>query len=204
MQDDESTDWIKYNPNYKPASGIDSTYWHTFYFDTNKMPDGVRFFRWYAFLTHTNGNTEVGRAGWPLNVQNGKTDKGSINPVRFQGSGWYKEASNGTDWGYQTAFVNSGIPTAPVKGIWRPSVTFSCNGCSNFAGYLATIDPDFHNGSAGKIVLQGSGKWSGQLNIDTTKLTNGKHRLFLSSTSKRSNPAAQHSGVLAFYFNVQN
>jgi hypothetical protein len=204
MQDDKSTDHYKFNPNHTPADGIDSTYWHSFDLDTTKMPDGLRAFRWYAQLQHSNGNPETARANWPLRVENGKSDSDSGSANRWQGSGWYKEANGSIDWGYQTAFLNSGVPLTPVKGVWQPSVKFSCNGCGDMAGYMVTVDPNFHGGNQGWIIKQGSGGFGGSVSIDTTKLTNGVHKLVLISLSKKSSPVRDHGGVLAIPFTVQN
>jgi hypothetical protein len=204
MQDDRSTDHYKFNPNFVPNTGIDTTYWHTFTLDTRKMADGIRSFRWYAQLLHANGNPETARANWPLRVENGTADLNSASLTQIQGSGWYKEAANGADWGYQTAFLTTGIPLAPVRGVWQPGVRFSCNGCPAMSGYMATVDPNFHAGIQGWIVKQGSGGWGGNLAIDTSRLTNGVHKLVLISLAEGADPTKQHGGVLAIPFSVSN
>jgi hypothetical protein len=206
LQDDRSVTLLRVFPNYTPPDATDSTYWRTFVLDTRRVPDGRRLFRWYARLRHVNGNQEYARAGFMLDVQNGRVDVDRVPWGHFLGSGWYKELRPGGNWGYQTATLKSGIPRAPVRGIWRPRVSFDCNGCRPMSFYFATVDPDFHNGHRGWIVRSGSGGWSGEFGIDTTRLENGPHRphrLVLVSASSRG-PDRRHNGVLAIPFNVGN
>jgi hypothetical protein len=205
LQDDRSVTLRKVKPNYSPPVGGTATYWKTFFVDTRLVPDGVRMFRWYARIRHGNGNEETARAGWPLNVENGKLDRNGTAWGQYQGSGWYKQARSGLDWGYQTAFITGGIPVNPVGGVWRPRVKFSCNGCNRVSSWFATVDPNFHAGDRGWTVRNGKGGgWGGNLAIDTRRLSNGPHRLVLVSSSRRINPVRRHSGVLVVPFTVRN
>jgi hypothetical protein len=205
LQDDTSRTLHRLYPNFRPPNGADSTYWQTFNVDTRRMPDGRRLFRWYARIRHVNGNQQYARAAWSLVVENGKLNTNAVPWGYFQGSGWYKEARLGINWGYQTAVIKSGVPTSAVRGIWRPRVSFGCNGCRPMSFWFATVDPDFHHGDQGWIVRRGRGSWSDPLAINTTRLANGPHRLVLVSASSRYRPSLRrHNGVLAIPFRVSN
>jgi hypothetical protein len=204
LQDDRSFTLMRVFPGYTPPDATDTTYWRTFYVDTRRMPDGGRLMRWYARLRHVNGNEEYARAAWILDVENGKTDYNRVRWGQYTGSGWYKEARARVGWGYQTSSIKSGIPRLPVRGIWRPKVSFSCNGCRPMSYWFATVDPDFHKGHRGWMVKTGGGHWSGNLAIDTTRLSNGTHKLVLVSASKRVFPERRHMGVFAIPFTVRN
>jgi hypothetical protein len=204
LQDDRSRTLHLLHRSYTPPDAGDSTYWQRFSVDTNRVPDGRRVFRWYARLRHSNGNLQYARAAWMLDVENGKIDINGVPWGHYQGSGWYQEPRIGGTWGYQTVTVKDGIPRSAVRGIWRPKVSFSCNGCRPMSFWFATVDPDFHNGYRGWIVRSGRGHWSGEFGIDTRRLSNGPHRLVLVSASSRYGPPRRHNGVLAIPFRVAN
>jgi len=83
MQDDHSTDhWVEHL-SFVPSNAMTSTFWRTVVLDTTKMPDGVRLFRWYAEITQANGNEQLARAAWPLDVENGKADSNGADPTQF-------------------------------------------------------------------------------------------------------------------------
>jgi len=50
----------------------------------------------------------------------------------------------------------------------------------------------------------GTGGYKGTVSIDTTKLTNGWHRLFLKADAASSSLGSTNSGVLAILFEVKN
>lgn len=205
LQDDRSHLLAHRFLSIRPPDGEDTTVWQTFVIDTRRVPDGRRLFRWYARFRQPNGNIEFARAGWVLNVENGRVNVNGAPSGYFQGSGWYKEARPPSNWGYQTAIIKSGIPRGAVRGIWRPRVSMGCNGCRPQSFWFATIDPDFHQGNRGWIFAKGAGDFSGALAINTTRLENGPHKLVLISASRRMLPTVrQHNGVLAIPFTVAN
>jgi hypothetical protein len=205
LQDDRSRLLTRRYFHFRPPDGGDTTVWQRFVIDTRRVPDGRRLFRWYARFRQPNGNIQFARAGWVLNVENGRVNVNGAPSGYFQGSGWYKEARPASNWGYQTAIIKSGIPLGPVHGIWRPRVSIGCNGCHPQTSWMATIDPDFHMGDAGWLFARGLGGFSGNLAIDTTRLENGPHKLVLISASRRTYPSVrQHNGLLAISFSVQN
>jgi hypothetical protein len=75
--------------------------------------------------------------------------------------------------------------------------------------YLFTIDPDFRAQPAarGSVLRQGRGTFEGRLRIDTTKLSNGLHKLVMIAHARHINgraPDGTNSGVEVLPFWVRN
>jgi hypothetical protein len=118
-------------------------------------------------------------SGWQLYLGNG-------NPVRHyransdgtpreftEGRGWYEGAN------YTNARLGSRIPYV-VSGVWEPEVRLAAgSGGVAVQRSFAAVDPDFHHGVEGKVLLDRPGPYSGRLRIDTTELSDGPHRLYL-------------------------
>ena len=78
------------------------------------------------------------------------------------------------------------------------------------------IDPDIHAGNRGASVsitiggtttatpFRGSGPYSGSVSIDTTKLPDDVHKLFLRAGAAIRRPAGTNSGVIVVPFTVDN
>ena len=67
------------------------------------------------------------------------------------------------------------------------------------------IDPDFHAQPPvpGALLVDGAGGWAGSAAIDTTLLTNGRHRLVLRADCDDPR-GSTNSGVLVVTFTVAN
>jgi hypothetical protein len=135
----------------------------------------------------------------------------SDDPNFVEARGWFTKAN----------YANARLwapPTGAVKGIWEPTVQMrhGADGATVTSWYAA-IDTDFHGGKAGLELCPGNARASGEstncgpgefkkgkLRIDTTKLANGYHRLFLKTNQKIGSKDSTNSGVLAFIFKVQN
>jgi hypothetical protein len=135
----------------------------------------------------------------------------SDDPNFVEARGWFTKAN----------YANARLwapPTSAVKGIWEPTVQMQhgADGATVTSWYAA-IDTDFHGGKTGLELCPGAPRGSGEstncgsgefkkgkLRIDTTKLANGYHRLFLKTNQKIGSRDSTNSGVLAFIFKVQN
>ena len=112
---------------------------------------------------------------------------------RTVGKGWYAER------GYQNTGLSSPLPTAPVSGTWSVQVNMNPGGDGRATvQHGAFIDPDFHNGSAGRVLRLASGTFSGTLHIDTTQLANGPHKLVLLASD------GELAGLQVIPFEVSN
>lgn len=181
---------------------VDCAWTVPFDFDTTKTNYNGRWeFRMRAIVSKTpNGNTQYNSTRWHATIDNpGKPVKnGSESTSRTPGgAGWY------TGIGYMNVFCGSGgydLVRRPVSG----KVSLSCKFDKQTA--FASVDASFHANppNPGTVLLDSSTGGTKTITIDTTKLTNGLHRLFLRTDAKGTSPAGTGSGVQAFMFEVQN
>lgn len=117
----------------------------------------------------------------------------TITSPKTIGKGWYD------GHGYQNAVLTSQVPKTARSGNWTITANMNPGG-----GGLATvqhgiyIDPNFHGGSAGIVIRQASGSFSGSVTIDTRTLTNGPHKLVLMARD------ANLAGLQVIPFEVDN
>jgi hypothetical protein len=177
--------------------------------------DGWQQFRVRGFVHERgkNGETESMRTSTGLHayVKNGNPrDDVYENPDVLEARGWYTHAN------YMIAnIVNP--PLGPVSGVWQPKVTMN-KGAEGIevTSWYAALDTDFHHGNVGTALCPngvrgsghmlscGNGPLRGQLTIDTTKLSDGWHRLFLKTNAFEPKTGSTSSGVLAILFEVRN
>jgi hypothetical protein len=176
-----------------PLRDVERSGWMPFLFKVNAfMADGSH---WHTLT------------GWQANVQNGKPPLGTGTPwLRVRGDTWLENTTPGGSK-YSTANIDkaefpwnatTGEPI-PKSGIWRPTVFFQGK---KFGQVL--IDPALHANppNLGWEVYKGPYLWR-TLTIDTTRLTNGKHRMLLISCHNHDS-GRENCGVLAVPFIVQN
>lgn len=195
--------------------------WYTLYADTAKLPaDGRVEFRIHAHTQKSDGTRLFSSTGWQARVANGggrpivdyrRTDDFT------EGRGWYGfNGASPPDLGYQNARLADPLPIEPVSGVWSPSVVLDAgSGGEPPTSHMAAVDPNFHEGRRGLVIKEGPGSFRGRINIDTTQLSDGPHKLVL-RTDFVCEPAteptlcadpdrnATHSGLLAIPFTVAN
>jgi len=149
--------------------------------------------------------------GWQLCVRSCTVRSTTVPWPQTEGRGWYDTPSIDVK-GYINARVVSPLPLTPVSGRWCPTVRILKGGVEGADDTpvnrsFASIDPDFHAGSAGQVILDQSGTFGGSsgapLCIETTTLANGPHRLFLRAYSDGAFPG-QLWGALVVPFRVAN
>lgn len=178
------------------ACDTDCTQWHKLSLDTTKWAyDGRQELRFTVKAKEADGKIHYQSTGWQAYFANGKPVQHYRSSDLVIARGWY------TGYDYTNAQLDSALPAAPVSGTWSPRVKFTPKTTAG-ATYMATIDPSFHVGNAGTVVLSGAGSGSKTLSIDTTKLTNGRHNLVLLAHDKRT--GGTNSGVQVLPFTVQN
>lgn len=182
--------------------------------DTTKFPyDGLQEFRIATNMDMGNSMRLYQTNGWRAYLANGKP----VKPVGFdstllsvEGRGWH------TGTNYINARLDS-FPQSPVSGTWKFKVRLDKGaGGTPVTEHEILIDPSTHEGNRGIAVpitvngvakvtpYLGSGRYTGSVSIDTCKLTNGTHRLFLRAGSTISSPPGTDSGVIVVPFTVQN
>ena len=172
---------------------------------TAAASDGRKEVRVRAYVRRPNGTEYFPTTGWQAYFRNGKAAGASERDSDvIIGRGWYPTAE------YANAEVASGNVSqlyGTVSGIWTPHVEMkpgTDGDPTTFSG--AYIDPDFHHGHRGIVVMERSGGFEGSLSIDTRRLANGRHKLLLRSDAVCSDcaPAGINSGILVVWFTVAN
>jgi len=155
--------------------------------DFSTWGTGRREMRWTANIpTNGEGNRQYQSTGWQVCVR-------SCSPTYRSGPwiearGWY---ALGHD--YANARLTSPLSTVRSGGTITVKLAPGSGGSpTKLAGVY--IDPDFHHGSAGIVVLQRAGSFSGSVTLPT--LPPGPHKLVLLSSD------GQNAGVLAVPFEV--
>jgi hypothetical protein len=210
---------VKGGPRWSDAA-MGCVWWVPVEFDTTKANyDGFQEVRLAASIRHSNTDSMFNSSGWQLYLKNGKpvlhykrNSDGSPRELT-EGRGWYEGAK------YTTARLESRLPYT-VSGIWEPSVGMvKGSGGVEVRRSFASIDPNFHHGNRGIVVLDRAGSYRGKLRIDTTKLADGPHRLLLRADApcdgtsgndcgRRADGSSlnvsTNSGALAITFHVKN
>lgn len=202
VQDDQSTDFNFTTNQWVSSLGDEQFVSKRLTIDTTQMPDGVRQWRIYVYLTQTDGSQQRTKAMYRVRVDNvpGTEEETGPKYSGYGATGWYVEA-DGTDWGYQTATIDPADHPSEgecFSGTWNVGVDLDQSGTS---GYMVLIDPGIHNGNLGTVVKQGV-QYDGPVSIDTTELTNGWHRLMVES--HRTVEAKSNAGVFVLPFRVCN
>jgi hypothetical protein len=180
------------------------TWWVPVDIDTRVAYDGCQEFRFQAWVREPDGNDLLATNGWRAVLANGRPASSYCNSdgrgVNYtEGRGWY------TNFGYEIGRLDDPFPWAPVSGIWSPKLkTAAGSGGIAPTHHLVCIDPDFHAGNNGIVLVDGPGSWgAARIPIDTTRLANGPHRLVL-RTDAATSKGSTLSGVMAIPFTVQN
>lgn len=180
------------------------TGWQRIDIDTTRYGlDGRNELRLRAWARTPDGNLMHVSLNSLWDIRNGK----AVNPIdrlpfqRFKG--WYSDPV-----GYCEPRITSKVVPAPVSGIWSVNVAWV-----NHADSLpitrrnASLDADAHAGIPGTVLVDAAGPGSATLSIDTTKLSNGPHRLALRAdcdVASGTHAGSTNSGVGVVVFIVQN
>lgn len=178
----------------------------------------------WVIVTNQNGTQQYPVTRWHLNIDNGKPlppvgsiayNAGIVDTRSVAGDSWY--AAGPTAW-TKYAGVNLNREDAPwtegtfapkaIRGVWTPHANF------DLEHEFVYIDPALHANppSDGTVVLERDGPRYAKnvpLTIDTTQLTDGKHRLMIGDCSTNvvdvtTGMPAQHCGNVVVPFYVDN
>jgi hypothetical protein len=197
-------------------AGMTCTWWDTIQVDTRKARyDGEVQFRVRGFVGEPDGKDMRTSTSLHATLRNGGRawyDTLYQELSELEGRGWY------TNLNYAASRLKAAPQLLkPVSGTWRLPVTL-VRGAEGAAvtSWYAGVDTDFHNNNPGLslcpagvrqlngILQCGTATYNGQLSIDTTRLSNGWHRLFLKTDQYDAETGSTHSGVMATFFLVQN
>lgn len=188
---------------------------------------GRKEFRFRAFVLEPDGNQMFQSTGWQAYVAGGSNNYRSSEMIESRG--WYEGAEyqnprfervNLTHKWDGSSNSDAYTLNGYVRGTWRPVIDIKPGtGGHPTDHHIVMIDPAFHAvpPTEGIVVKEGSGQLDNyQLNIDTTRLTNGWHRLALRadddffdnsgscSNNKGSACDSTSSGLMIIWFYVNN
>ena len=187
------------------------TFWFHFDLNVNKFPvSGLEEIRFRSTVQQKSpsGDREEMRPSlnFQVRVANGRTRSNVTRYPYLRGKGWY------TGPEYCEASLLSRVPDRARSGIWRPRVLLDDHdggtaGDAAVTRHTVTLDPDFHAApqNPGTVLQQDAdGLPATTLAIDTTRLTNGPHKLHLRSDCDAPAQGSVNSGVLVVPFTVDN
>jgi hypothetical protein len=190
---------VENGPRWNPAT-LGCVWWSTGAIDTTIAEyDGYQEFRPGSNVQHTQaaGDTMFSSGSWQVYLANGKpvrhfhrSSKGA--PLNWTGgSGWYLGAR------YENVRFASPLPYE-VSGSWSFSIvlTHGAGGINPTHGFVS-IDPDFHHGSVGQVLYDGTAPTTRTITVDTRTLTNGVHKLFLRTDAPCDGTAGHNCGLKA-------
>ncbi len=201
------TKTLAYSSERRTCDGSDCEFWTTLSANTALLPyDGMYEFRVQTETRSPDGAKHRATNGWLAYVRNGKpSSSASFSGQRTEGRGWYSLPS-GQVLGYENARLVSPVPTSPVSGVWTPRIrTLVGSGGETIQRTFASVDPRFHAvpEDSGLVAFDGPLPYDGTVKIDTTRLTNGPHKLLIRADANEPN-STKLSGAVVVPFEVQN
>ncbi len=186
--------------------GHECEFRYTLYADTTLVADGRQEFRFNARITEPDGKTLLATTGWQAYIDNNAPAQvigdltGAYRSPRYftEARGWY------TDFGYQNARLESPLPNS-VNGslVIRVSLKRGSGGSASSRVYVQ-IDPQHDPCDAPSgVVFHRTGEFTGNVTIDTRRLSNGRHHLAL-RTEVDTPVGSTLGGILILPFTVSN
>ena len=171
--------------------------WTQLRVDTTRVPvDGRVEWRFRPKVVTPDDQSFTPSTGWQTYLVNGARPVADYRDHDAAiARGWYDGA------GYANASITR-VPLAPISGTWSANVTLD-RGSDGLpvTSHGIYIDPDFHNGSKGIVIREGSGLYRGPVTINAANLSPGVHRLVLRSDA-RDPRGSTNSGLLVVFFTV--
>lgn len=172
----------------------DCVFWTRINVDTAQYPhDGLASIRFRAEVLEPDGNTLRASNDWPVYVSNG-------NPVNtfkqgriLIGKGWYT--------GQKYALPRLLTYPLPTKGVITLRVR--CGASRNFKECLVSVDPDFHAGNDGTVLLRTTSAGGYQVTLNLSAFSPGAHALVI-RTKALSPLSSTLAGVLKVPFVVDS
>lgn len=161
--------------------------------DLSSIPSGSHEFRLTYDVRYTLAGTareQFQTTGWQACVRS------CSNPERsmpyYETRGWYGKDAAGVTHNYQNARLRSDPSCLHPGGACKIEMKPGSGGLPTVQAW-AVIDPDFHHGSAGRVLVKPAGPFSGYVTIPSD-LPAGSHKLALVTSD------GHNAGVLAFTF----
>ncbi len=161
---------------------------------------GLQEVRFRVYVDEPDGKRMHTSLNFQAYVQNGKAKSDVTRQPYLRSKGWY------TDFGYCEAdLLGVPLPDGPLKGTVQFKVQQVDHGPDDVdpTHHRVALDANAHAGIPGTTLSDGPGALPATtLSVDTTKLTNGTHRLVQKVECAKGNQVA--SGASVFLFDVAN
>ena len=161
---------------------------------------GLEEIRFRVYVDEPDGKLMHTSLNFQTYIANGKTLSNVTRQPYLRSKGWY------TNYGYCEADILSvPLPDQPVSGVVPFSIRQVDHGDTDVdpTWHTIALDSNAHLGLPGTILLAGPGPQPATtLNVDTTQLSNGTHRLVQRVDCTLGNQT--NSGVNVFLFDVAN
>lgn len=183
----------------------------TFHVDIPINTSGLADAKWEARVTAniaasdaTFGKRMYTTSRYHLFTENGNGGSNDKSQPVYRSpgvAGWYEGP------GYTNVYCGSGIVSGAESGFdlltqTQTGVVSTACRWDGSGRYMATVNPNFHAGNPGKVLLSGSGATSKKITIDTTQLPAGRNNLVVLSCTKVS--SGESCGVIKMPFQVSN
>jgi hypothetical protein len=170
----------------------DCEFWTRIDVDTARYPyDGLASIRFRAEALEPDGNKLRASNDWLVYVSNGNPVNDFRQGRTLIGKGWYT--------GQKYALPRLLTYPLPTTGVITLKVR--CGASKNFKECLVSVDPDFHAGNDGNVLLRATSAGSYQITLDTSAFSPGTHALVL-RTKALSPLSSTLAGVLKVPFVV--
>lgn len=167
--------------------------------------DGPDVLSFQARFKMADGQVRLARIKGGVSFKNGNpSSNNGFTPL--VGQAWFSP-SDADNRGYSNVTLPyNSIPFTPKKGIWTFKFSVGSSKSGQLRHGLVTVDPDIHAGIPGTIVFEQKNldKDTNLVSIDTTKFSNGEHKLMLRCSDEGMFPGGTLEGVLVLPFTVNN
>jgi hypothetical protein len=200
--DGQSLSQKRFNPTLKCPGGSSLTTMCEMWIPIDLVVDdrirpGYGELRFRFHIKQPNGEAQFASTSW-MGYFHGSTAVYNRRPPMLQARGWYTGAN------YESAQMLSPFPYDTLSGTWRFKVAMQPgSGGIPVASHSVHVNARFNQDDFGMILKSGTGNFSGEVVLDTTKLPNGNHCVAVRTDSVDKNGGTD-TGILQFPIKVFN
>jgi hypothetical protein len=193
-------------------------YVHTVFLNTDTLATGKHEFRFHNEIKRPDGARSLATNGWHICIRSCSPNVvQAVTPPEEEGRArWFEAPPSTTDYGYNNARARTALPYAggastPLLGLWCPMIrTLTGAGGRPTVRTFVSVDPRWHdysvpghpNGWPGMVIVDEPNAINRPVCIDTTRLTDGMHKLYMRGDGQAA--TGKQGGVYVIPFLVQN
>lgn len=196
-------------------------YVHTVFLKTDALATGKHEFRFHNEIKRPDGARSLATNGWNICIRSCVPEvlgggRAVFAPEEEGRGRWFEAPPSTTDYGYNNARLRTALPYAngastPLLGQWCPTIrTMTGSGGRPIVRSFVSVDPRFHdysvpghpNGWPGMVVVDEPNSINRPVCIDTTRLTDGMHKLYIRGDGQAA--TGKQGGVYVIPFLSRN